>query len=135
MTEMNENPALEVLIVDDDPDMVELLSLSLRRQGMSVARAGDGIAAMELARLRRPHVAIIDIGLPHLDGHGLGRQLRETAGDRPVGLVAITGDRRDAARQASRAAGFDAHLVKPVDLRALAELIRGLRDAGVETSA
>lgn len=123
---------IRVLVVDDDRDVSTLVAMALRREGMRVVTASDGISAVEEARRLDPHVAVLDLGLPHLDGHSLGQQLRTLGdGDGPR-LVAMTGRADDAAARRSREKGFDAHLVKPSDPRALAELVRALYEEAAE---
>jgi DNA-binding response OmpR family regulator len=116
-----------VLVVEDDPDLGQMMALALRRTDMQVVAARDGIQAVEEARRFDPHVAVIDLGLPHLGGHALGRQLRTLRSDTDLPfLVAVTGDSRESTRQASVEAGFALHLVKPVQPKDLAERIREL---------
>ncbi len=112
---------LRILVVDDDPDVVELLSIVLRRRGMRVVAARDGLTALEEARHLRPHVAIIDLGLPHLDGCQLARRLGALP-ERPR-LIALTGDSSDQARKASQRAGFAAYVLKPARHDALLRLV------------
>lgn len=115
---------VRVLLVEDDPDLLEMLTLTLRRRGMWVVAVRDGLTALEEARRIRPHVAVIDLGLPHLDGHRLGRQLA-ASGSGPI-LVALTGDASTEAMHASEKAGFAAHVVKPANLDSLARLVSEL---------
>jgi CheY-like chemotaxis protein len=115
---------VRVLIVDDDPDVLEMLSMTLRRRGMWVVGVRDGLTALEEARHLRPHVAVIDLGLPHLDGHRLGQQL-SALGTPPI-LVALTGDASPDAMRASEQAGFVAHLTKPANLDSIARLVAEL---------
>jgi PAS domain S-box-containing protein len=107
--------AHRVLVVDDNPDTAETLAEILRFDEHEVSVAYDGPAALALARDQHFDLAFLDIGLPVMDGYELARQIRELEdGDKPV-LVAVTGYGRDADRRRSRAAGFDGHLVKPVE--------------------
>lgn len=119
--------AIRVLVVEDDPELGYLTALALRRRDMQVVATRDGISAVEEARWLAPHVVVIDLGLPHLGGHALGRQLLAlaTTAD-PPRLIAVTGDARASMRRASIEAGFAAHLVKPVKPGALARLVRDL---------
>nr|WP_293242427.1 PAS domain-containing protein [Panacagrimonas sp.] len=112
-----------VLIVDDNRDAAESLAILLGTLGANVQVAYEGHVALELARHFRPEVALLDIGMPIMDGHELARRLRALPdGDRLV-LVALTGWGQDEDKSQSRAAGFDHHMVKPVDLRQLHELL------------
>jgi len=123
---------IRVLVVDDDRDVSTMVSSALRRDGMRVVTASDGISAVEEARRLDPHVAVLDIGLPHLDGHSLGKQLRALSdGDGPR-LVAMTGHGDEATARRSREKGFDAHLVKPTEPRALVRIVRTLYEEAAE---
>ena len=120
-----ERPAapLQLLLVDDHPDAAESLAELLRLQGHDVAVANEGAAALEEARLRRPDVVLLDLGLPGMDGYEVARRLRaEEAGERTL-LVALTGYGGEEDRRRSRESGIDHHLVKPVDLSALQRLL------------
>lgn len=121
---------IKVLVVDDDIDLSQLISMTLRSRGMRVVTAHDGISAVEEARRLRPDVAILDVGLPHFDGHSLGEHLRSLQeGPRPR-LIAITADGREATKRRSTEAGFDAHFVKPPDADSLADLVLELAGTG-----
>jgi signal transduction histidine kinase len=114
----------KVLIVDDNVDAAELLAEALRQSGYETRVAHDGPTALDLARSFGPAVALLDIGLPVMDGYELGAKLRdEVGGSRAVTLIAVTGYGQDLDRQRSSAAGFLAHLVKPIDLDALGQLL------------
>jgi len=110
-----------VLIVDDNHDSAELLSLLLRREGHETRVAHDGAEAIALAAAFRPNIAFLDIGLPDMDGYALMHALR--AGPEHAGckFVAVTG--YEELCPGSGSAGFDAHLVKPVDLDAVVQLV------------
>jgi len=86
--------------------------------------AHDGLAAVELLKSMALDVALVDIGLPKLDGYGVARQVTTDAGAKAVRLIALTGYGQEADRQRSRDCGFHEHLVKPVDLEKLAEILR-----------
>jgi CheY-like chemotaxis protein len=109
--------------VDDSKDTAESLALLLRLEGHEVRMAHDAPAALEIAQLFRPEVAILDIGLPKIDGYELGRRLRDQVKDGKILLIALTGYGQAADRRRSREVGFDHHVVKPVDPVALQELI------------
>ncbi len=114
-----------VLVVDDNVEAAELISGALRALGHEVAVAHDGAEALKLADRFRPEVAVLDIGLPVMDGYELARRLRDQPDVGPGRLIALTGYGQDADRARSRDAGFDVHLMKPVDVRALADAIGG----------
>ncbi len=115
-----------VLVVDDNVDAVELLQLTLETVGHQAMKATDALAALELAETFAPDVAILDIGLPVMDGYELAARLRELPNCKNCRLIALTGYGQAHDRQRSRAAGFDEHLVKPVDVQRLLEAL----DAG-----
>jgi DNA-binding response OmpR family regulator len=110
-----------ILVVDDSQDSAESLALLLELHGHEVRTAFAGPAALEAASTFLPEIVLLDIGLPGMDGYEVARRLRvEHDGCR---LIALTGYGREDDRERSREAGFDHHLVKPVDL---AELTRVL---------
>ncbi|MFO0608425.1 MAG: ATP-binding protein [Polyangiales bacterium] len=105
-----------VLVVDDNLDAADLFAEALRADGHDVRAAYDGPGGLQAADGFAPEVAFVDIGLPVMDGYELARRLREAPTGPRLFLVAITGYGQDSDRERSRAAGFDLHLVKPVDL-------------------
>ncbi len=115
--------AQRILIVDDNRDAAELLSEMLQTVGHTTEVAHDGLHALRVATDFRPSVALLDIGLPVMDGYQLARRLRSESGLDQVRLVAITGYGQQTDRRRSEEAGFDAHLVKPVKFEALAEIL------------
>jgi signal transduction histidine kinase len=120
-----------VLVVDDNVDAAETLEACLAAWGFSVAVAHDSPTALRTATELEPEVAILDIGLPGMDGYELARRLADV---RPgVRMLALTGYGQESDARRARAAGFEAHLVKPVDLDALRRLL-DRRDAGAASS-
>jgi signal transduction histidine kinase/ActR/RegA family two-component response regulator len=116
-------PARRVLVVDDNQDAVESLAMLLKLSGHDTHIAHDGLEAVEKAALLNPDIILLDIGLPKINGFEAARRIRkQSPGNRPA-LVALTGWGQDADRQKSREAGFDAHVVKPVDADVLANLL------------
>jgi len=115
-------PSRNVLIVEDNADARETLRRLLELQGHRVRVAAEGTAAVEAVRSWTPDVALIDIGLPGIDGYEVARRVR--AAGKPVRLVAITGYGLPEDRRRTAEAGFDVHLVKPVDYEQLAEALR-----------
>jgi signal transduction histidine kinase/ActR/RegA family two-component response regulator len=114
----------EVLIVEDNADARETLQRLLQHGGHRVHAAIDAAQALAALRTLRPQVALIDIGLPGMDGYELARRIRsEIDRERRMLLVAVTGYGLPEDRRRSAAAGFDAHLVKPLDLQALQALL------------
>jgi PAS domain S-box-containing protein len=116
-------PVLRVLVVDDNKDAADSLAVLLRLWGHEVRIAHDGVSAVKAAGSYRPDVALLDIGLPGLDGYEVARRLRANPSLAGMELIAVTGYGQDTDRRRSREAGFDAHLVKPVDLTELQELL------------
>jgi CheY-like chemotaxis protein len=113
-----------VLIVEDNLDAAETLADLLEHLGLEVRVACDGTAAIEAAREEPPGVALVDIGLPGMDGYEVVRRLREQAGLDQALLVALTGYGQEEDRRRAREAGFHVHLTKPVDLAELQRLLK-----------
>ena len=113
------SPRRRILVVDDNVDAASSLSMLLSLDGHDVQAAYDGQSALRLAEEFRPAVVLLDIGLPRMDGYQVARRLRELPDMQSVLLVALTGYGQEDARRRSHEAGFDAHLVKPLDLAAL----------------
>jgi two-component system, chemotaxis family, CheB/CheR fusion protein len=105
---------VRVLIVEDNSDCREMLKDLLVLDGFDVAAAENGTAGLDALRRHRPDVAIIDIGLPGLDGYEVARQIRAAPENRGVRLIALTGYGRPEDHEKVMAAGFDNHLVKPI---------------------
>ena len=116
-----------VLVVDDNRDAADLLAETLRLGGFEVATAFDGVEALRTLQSFRADVAILDIGLPSMNGLELARQLREVDATRTIRLIALTGYGQHADVAASSAAGFDVHLVKPVTTDVLFAVVRPAR--------
>jgi signal transduction histidine kinase/ActR/RegA family two-component response regulator len=108
-----------VLLVEDNVDAADSLTILLELLGHDVRVAYDGLAALDAVRAGVPDVVLLDIGLPGLDGYEVARRIRGLAGAERVVLIALTGYGRDEDRARTQAAGFDLHLVKPVDPDAL----------------
>ena len=118
-----------ILVVDDHRDSAESLAMLLELHGHEAHQAHDGPEAVEAATRLRPDVILLDIGLPTLNGYETARRIRERLEGKRLLLVALTGWGQEEDRRRSEEAGFDAHLVKPVDYRALAKV---LVDAGAD---
>jgi CheY-like chemotaxis protein len=114
---------LKVLVADDNRDAADTLARLLEVQGHEVRVAYDGASAVELAREYRPRVAILDIGMPLVNGYEAARRLRAALGG-AVTLVAATGWGQESDRRLAADAGFDHHLTKPVDAGALNRILR-----------
>lgn len=115
-------PQRRVLIVDDHPDVTEITALLLRGAGCDVRVAGDGGEALDIAAMFLPEVVFMDLGMPGLDGYEVCRRIRQAEWGKPVKMIAVSGWARPEDQQRSAAAGFDLHLVKPVDPAALIEI-------------
>jgi PAS domain S-box-containing protein len=125
-----ELPARRVLIVDDARDSAYVLSKLLGKMGQQVEVAQDALSALEAVRATPPDVVISDIAMPNVDGYELARLLRQEPGLEGTVLIALTGYGQDSDRQAAIDAGFDHHLVKPVGIEALEELLGSLPAKG-----
>jgi PAS domain S-box-containing protein len=118
--------AARVLVVDDNPDALELLTEVLRLKGHEVHGALDAASALQLAAGRPPDVALLDIGLPVIDGYELARRLRAMPGMEALKLAALTGYGQPNDKERARAAGFDEHLVKPISLEQVEAVLERL---------
>ncbi len=116
--------ALHILIADDNADAAESLAMLLRLEAFQLHITPDGAAAVDVARRVRPQVAILDIGMPGLDGYVVAQRLRAEAWGRGMLLIALTGWGQHADQQRALAAGFDKHYTKPVDPDVLIDLIK-----------
>jgi signal transduction histidine kinase/ActR/RegA family two-component response regulator len=112
-----------ILLVDDNVDAAETLQELLRSLGHETAVAHEGLHALALAKEFQPDVAVLDIGLPVMDGYELARRLRADAGGQSLRLIALTGYVEARDRSRALEAGFDHHLAKPLELRVLTALL------------
>ena len=112
-----------VLIVDDNRDLAESAAVLLRASGHDVRTAYDGVSAVATATEYRPDVVLLDIGLPGISGYEVARQLRASESQRAMLLVAVTGYGQDTDRQRAREAGFDHHIVKPLEPATLEKIV------------
>jgi signal transduction histidine kinase/CheY-like chemotaxis protein len=125
-------PALKILLVDDNEDglmMLEMLLSSMGHEVVSIARPRE---VMARAQAMQPDVCILDIGLPDIDGLTLAGMLRADPATRHTALIAMSGYGQEADRRAALAAGFDRYFVKPVDAEELAEALTGIRSANLD---
>ena len=123
LTPMSAGANTRVLIVDDNEDAAALLSHTLKRMGYQVAVAHDGVSGLQAASDFRPDVALLDIALPLINGYDLGKQIKALSGMDRVRLVAATGSGQISDHERSSAAGFDAHLTKPISIRTLSRTL------------
>jgi len=115
-----------ILVADDNADALESLATVLRLRGHEVYSAPNGALALETAVRHMPEVALLDIGMPLLDGYEVARRIRAQEWGKAVTLVALTGWGQESDRRRSQEAGFDTHLVKPLDLEKLTALLARL---------
>jgi CheY-like chemotaxis protein len=121
-----EKSGRRILVADDNVDALESLATLLEINGHEVHTASDGMLAIEVAAKCRPEVALLDIGMPRMDGYEVARRIRAEAWGKNTVLVALTGWGQDEDRRRTREAGFDSHLVKPLDLEVLSEFLAQL---------
>jgi CheY-like chemotaxis protein len=114
---------IRVMVVEDNVDTARSMSLLLEKAGCSTKVVHDGAAALESAATFLPQVVLLDIGLPGLDGYQVARQLRADPRHFDVRLIAVSGYGKEQDQQRSKDAGFDHHLVKPVDFDALLAIL------------
>ena len=112
-----------ILVADDNHDSADSMAAMLSLMGFETAVAYDGDEALQVAAALRPHAAILDIGMPRLSGDEVARRLRADEQSRDMMLIALSGWGREDDRRRTSEAGFDHHLVKPLDIDALVELL------------
>ncbi len=117
------SPSRKILVVDDNKDAAHMMRDALGQFGYEVEVAFDGPSALARARSFRPEIVVLDIGLPVMDGYEVAKQLRSMEGGEQVRLFAVTGYGQAADHRRALEAGFEHHLVKPVDLERLGRLI------------
>ena len=128
---MRAERSLRVLVVEDNIDAAETLTMVLAAFGHEIRIANEGLGAVSTALEFRPHVVLLDIGLPGLDGFEVATLLRAEPGlGKPV-LIAMTGYGETSARERSKAVGFDHHLVKPVDIDKILAILAGMPPSSV----
>jgi CheY-like chemotaxis protein len=121
-----------VLIADDLKDHADSLALMLRVAGHEVHAVYDGAQAVAIAAAARPEVVVLDLGMPGVDGYEACRRIREQPEGNGITIIAVSGWGQPQDRKRSRSAGFDRHLVKPVDPH---ELLQAVVTAGVSSTA
>ena len=116
---------LRVLVVDDNKDSAASMAAVLKALGQQCFVANDGPTAIGIAERERPHLIIMDIGMPGMNGYEACMRIREHDWGRKMKIVALTGWGLEQDRERSREAGFDHHLVKPIDKASLLDLLSG----------
>ena len=114
---------LRVLVVDDNRDAAISLTMLLQMAGHETRTAHDGVEALDAAAAFRPDFVLLDIGLPKLNGYEVARKIRGEPWGKDIALIALSGWGQDEDRRKSREAGFDGHLIKPVDYATLTKLL------------
>jgi PAS domain S-box-containing protein len=117
---------LDLMVVDDNADAAETLAALLQALGHRVEMHTDPRLALEQLTVTLPQALILDIGMPHVDGYEMARRIRVLEGGKTVSLIALTGYGQPMDRERALAAGFDHHLVKPLDVDLLIEILAGL---------
>ena len=125
-------PGRSILLIEDNADARDALRVLLELDGHAVEAVEEGLTALDRARAVDPDVALVDIGLPGIDGYEVARRVRALDGRRPV-LIALTGYGQPEDRRRASEAGFDGLLVKPVDPTALTTLLATLEIPGRES--
>ncbi len=125
-TDCEANARRSALVVDDVADVTEMLAVVLTHAGYNVTTAASAPAALKAARERQFDVIISDIGMPDMNGYQLAREVRQLPGYETVPMVAVTGYSMFDDKERSSKAGFNAHITKPIDPRALIDLIAHL---------
>ena len=116
--------ALKVVVVDDYKDAANSLAMLLRLEGHSVQTACDGPTALAVVEQQSPDVVLLDLGLPKMDGYAVAQVLRERPETKDTFIIAVTGYGQESDRERCKEAGFDLHLLKPVDTERLLGLLR-----------
>lgn len=117
-----------ILVVDDNHDAARLLSMTLRLLGNEVHTAYSGREAIDVAARVRPHVVVMDIGMPEMSGYDAARRMRSEPWGKDAILIALTGWGQTEDKQRSAEAGFDHHLVKPLEPATLRRVLESGRD-------
>jgi CheY-like chemotaxis protein len=125
-----ERPQRRILVVDDNGDAARSLELLLRIDGHATHVAHDGLQAVEAARIFKPDIVLMDIGLPKLNGYEACQQIRQQPWGREMTLIAVTGWGQQEDKRRAAESGFDAHLVKPIDLAQLKKVLAPAQQPG-----
>jgi signal transduction histidine kinase/ActR/RegA family two-component response regulator len=126
--------ACRILVAEDVPDAAQMLRLMLECMGHAVRVAADGVEAVRMALEFQPQIALLDIGMPRMDGYEAARRIRKAMGEQVI-LVAVTGWGQDEDKRRAREAGFDHHLTKPAEPKAVERLIATVASRGWDPQA
>ncbi len=129
MEKLPDNIGIRILVVDDNFDAAKMLAMLLRITGNTVHTAHDGVEAFAMAQELRPEIVLLDIGLPKMNGYDVARAIRNEPWGEKVALVAMTGWGMEEDKQRATHAGFDRHMVKPVDAQLLIKLLPEIKKA------
>src|SRR5262245_15354812 len=127
---MGHSEGFTILVVEDHADSGEALAMLLEALGHRAEAVFDGTAALAALDAGLPEVMLIDLGLPDMSGTELARRVRALPAGKTLILIALTGHGFEEDRRETLAAGFDYHLVKPVEVEQIADLLRGIRRPG-----
>jgi CheY-like chemotaxis protein len=122
--------SLRILVADDNEDGREMMRYFLESEGHTVATVGDGPSALAAVEEFRPEVAILDIGMPGLNGYKVAEQIRHSDRPQSLTLVALSGLGQEEDKRHATEAGFDVHFTKPVDIQALNKLLASIAAHG-----
>jgi CheY-like chemotaxis protein len=122
--------SLRVLVVDDAVDVAQSMAYLLDEMGHTAEYVTDPRLALHAARKFRPHLILLDLGMPHIDGYQLAPAIRHELRQHPVYIVAVTAYGQPKDREKSRKSGFDAHVQKPVDMSLLESILKTLTNPG-----
>jgi CheY-like chemotaxis protein len=133
VTEPDGDERLRVLVVDDNEDLAEVLAMTLETLGCETHVAHDGPSAIAATASFDADLALLDIGLPVMDGYAIARHFRQGDATAAMRLVAVTGYGQVSDRQQALAAGFDEHLVKPIEIDTLRDVLARVRRSRIRT--
>jgi CheY-like chemotaxis protein len=129
VAQAHSNNHRRILVVEDNADALESLGLLLEIEGHEVRKAQDGVSALTIAEEFHPEAVLLDIGLPHMDGFEVIQHLRAQTHTHQVVVVALTGYGQAEDRRRTAEAGFDHHLIKPVDPKEVMAIVASLKSA------
>lgn len=122
---MTQNTTWRIVVADDNEDSAESFAMLLSFSGHEVRIVHDGASALDAVRDFRPDIAFLDIGMPGMTGYEVAQAVRAEPWGREIKLIAVTGWGQPDDRQRARTAGFDRHLIKPIDLAEVDQLLEG----------